>query len=30
MVTVHDRALRIQESRLKILKPFELDETLCL
>lgn len=30
MVTVHDRALRIQELRLKILKPFELDETLCL
>jgi hypothetical protein len=30
MVTVRDRALRIQESRLKILKPFEVDETLCL
>jgi hypothetical protein len=30
MVTVQDRALRVTESRQKILKPFELDETLCL
>jgi hypothetical protein len=30
MVTVRDRAQRVAESRLKILKPFELDETLCL
>lgn len=30
MVTVRDRELRVAESRLKILKPFELDETLCL
>lgn len=30
MVTVADRALRVEESRLKILQPFELDESLCL
>ena len=30
MVSVQDRALRVSESRQKILKPFELDETLCL
>jgi hypothetical protein len=30
MVAVRDRALRVAESREKILKPFELDETLCL
>ena len=30
MVTVQDRALRVAELRQKILKPFELDETLCL
>jgi hypothetical protein len=30
MVAVRDRARRILESRRKILKPFQLDETLCL
>lgn len=30
MISVRDRGLRVQESRLKILKPFDLDETLCL
>jgi hypothetical protein len=30
MVTVEDRSRRVQESRLKIEKPFQLDETLCL
>jgi hypothetical protein len=30
MVSVQDRTLRVAESRQKILKPFELDETLCL
>jgi hypothetical protein len=30
MVSVRDRVLRVTESRRKILKPFELDETLCL
>lgn len=30
MVTVDDRARRVQESKLKIEKPFQLDETLCL
>ena len=30
MVSVQDRALRVTESREKILKPFVLDETLCL
>jgi predicted RNA-binding protein len=30
MVSVQDRALRVTESRQKILKPFVLDETLCL
>ncbi|HLG82009.1 MAG TPA: hypothetical protein VKY22_13400 [Bradyrhizobium sp.] len=30
MVTVEDRSKRVQESKLKIEKPFELDETLCL
>jgi hypothetical protein len=30
MVTVEDRSKRMLESRLKIEKPFQLDETLCL
>ena len=30
MVTVDNRSRRILESRLKIEKPFQLDETLCL
>lgn len=30
MISVQNRALRVTESRRKILKPFELDETLCL
>lgn len=30
MVTVADRSKRMLESRLKIEKPFQLDETLCL
>jgi hypothetical protein len=30
MVTVDDRAKRVRESALKIERPFQLDETLCL
>jgi hypothetical protein len=30
MVTVDDRSRRVQESKLKIEEPFQLDETLCL
>jgi hypothetical protein len=30
MVTVDDRSRRVQESKLKIEKPFQLDQTLCL
>lgn len=30
MVTVEDRSRRVLESKLKIEKPFQLDETLCL
>jgi hypothetical protein len=30
MVTVEDRSRRVQESKLKIERPFQLDETLCL